>query len=249
MIAEISRKGWGAFCQRLTEFHRGRMIRIEVLGQTGSMETAADDVPLQRFILEEREGECSDVLLLEAQHRRAKHSASNYRADSFAIEGATRWSLQAIGNTGRERRNNHHLPSRYSSERVGWFTNWRHVIKGEDGLSKRSRRDSWEAAHPLTGSAADYSPLLHLVGDKRIVLLGEGTHGTHEFYKARAEICKRLIREKQFNIIAWEADWPDALRVAVTFRGGVATKPRWKRWMNLDDFPDGCGATRTSSIS
>jgi hypothetical protein len=66
MIAEISRKGWEAFCQRLTEFHRGRMIRIEVLGQTGSMETAADDVPLQRFILEEREGECSDVLLLEA---------------------------------------------------------------------------------------------------------------------------------------------------------------------------------------
>jgi len=102
-----------------------------------------------------------------------------------------------------------------------------------------------EAAHPLTGSAADYSPLLHLVGDKRIVLLGEGTHGTHEFYKARAEICKRLIREKQFNIIAWEADWPDALRINryIQGRSGDQTAlealdefkrfPRWM-WRNAD---------------
>jgi len=52
-----------------------------------------------------------------------------------------------------------------------------------------------------------------LVGDARIVLIGESSHGTHEFYAARAEITKWLITEKGFNAVAAEADWPDAYRV------------------------------------
>src|SRR5947208_2115218 len=69
------------------------------------------------------------------------------------------------------------------------------------------------AAHGLNGERADYDPLLELVGNSRYVLLGEATHGTHEFYQARAEISRRLIQEKGFTVLAWEADWPDALRV------------------------------------
>ena len=65
----------------------------------------------------------------------------------------------------------------------------------------------------LTGAGEDFDPLLELAGDAKYVLLGEATHGTHEFYKARAEITRRLIQEKGFTVIAWEADWPDALRV------------------------------------
>ncbi|MCX2931312.1 erythromycin esterase family protein [Mycobacterium sp. CVI_P3] len=52
-----------------------------------------------------------------------------------------------------------------------------------------------------------------LIGDARVVLIGESSHGTHEFYEARAEITKWLIEEKGFNAIAAEADWPDAYRV------------------------------------
>lgn len=74
-------------------------------------------------------------------------------------------------------------------------------------------------ASPITNSAADYDPLMELVGDAPFVLLGEATHGTHEFYNARAEITKRLIMEKGFNVIALEADWPDALRVNRYIRG------------------------------
>jgi erythromycin esterase-like protein len=70
-----------------------------------------------------------------------------------------------------------------------------------------------ESAHPLEGGRQDYDPLMDLIGDARFVLLGEASHGTHEFYKARAEITKRLITEKDFTVVAWEADWPDALRV------------------------------------
>jgi erythromycin esterase-like protein len=68
-------------------------------------------------------------------------------------------------------------------------------------------------AHPLTGRTADLDPLLDAVGDASFVLLGEASHGTHDFYFTRAEITKRLIREKGFHAVAAEADWPDADRV------------------------------------
>jgi erythromycin esterase-like protein len=68
-------------------------------------------------------------------------------------------------------------------------------------------------AHPIGTTAADYDPLLALIGEARYVLLGEASHGTHDFYQARAQITKRLIEEKGFTAVAVEADWPDAYRV------------------------------------
>ncbi len=102
-----------------------------------------------------------------------------------------------------------------------------------------------EAAHPLTGAASDYEPLMELIGDARFVLLGEATHGTHEFYRERAEITKRLIQEKGFMAVAVEADWPDAYRVNRYVRGvsddatstdalgGFQRFPTWM-WRNTD---------------
>jgi predicted phosphoribosyltransferase len=75
------------------------------------------------------------------------------------------------------------------------------------------------AAHPLTGAARDFDPLMGRIGDARFALLGEASHGTHEFYNERAEITKRLIKEKQFVAVAVEADWPDAYRVNRYVRG------------------------------
>src|SRR6266581_2880993 len=68
-------------------------------------------------------------------------------------------------------------------------------------------------AQPLSGAPNDYDALLELIGEARIVLLGEASHGTHEFYFERAQITKRLIAEKNFTVLAIEADWPDASRV------------------------------------
>jgi erythromycin esterase-like protein len=76
-----------------------------------------------------------------------------------------------------------------------------------------------EVVHPLTGTAHDYDPVLSLVGNASLCLLGEATHGTHEFYRERAEITKRLIKEKGFTAVAVEADWPDAFRVNRYVRG------------------------------
>jgi erythromycin esterase-like protein len=75
------------------------------------------------------------------------------------------------------------------------------------------------AAVPLTGHGTDYDAFMEMVGDARIVLLGEATHGTHEFYHERARITQRLIEERGFTAVAVEADWPDAYRVNRYVRG------------------------------
>jgi erythromycin esterase-like protein len=54
-----------------------------------------------------------------------------------------------------------------------------------------------DAASPLVGASADYDRLLEFIGDAQFVLLGEASHGTHEFYRHRAQITKRLIQEKR----------------------------------------------------
>src|SRR5438132_11491342 len=69
-----------------------------------------------------------------------------------------------------------------------------------------------DSALPLEGAATDYDSLLEVIGDARFVLIGEASHGTHEFYQERAEITRRLIREKGFTSVAVEADWPDTYR-------------------------------------
>lgn len=101
-------------------------------------------------------------------------------------------------------------------------------------------------AHELrAGEITDYDPLLEAVGDARFVLLGEASHGTHEFYRERAQITKRLIEEKGFTAVAVEADFPDAYRVnryvrgegadedAVEALGGFKRFPAWM-WRNAD---------------
>ena len=67
--------------------------------------------------------------------------------------------------------------------------------------------------HLVTGVEDDYDALLQRVGDRRFVLIGEASHGTHDFYAERARITRRLIEEYGFNAVAVEADWPDAYRV------------------------------------
>lgn len=102
-----------------------------------------------------------------------------------------------------------------------------------------------KAAEPLAGSPDDYDSLLDLVGDARFVLLGEASHGTHEFYRERAVISKKLIYQRGFKAVAMEADWPDAYRInrfvhgvsedvdSVEALSGFKQFPQWM-WRNAD---------------
>ena|GEM_PF-18067 len=76
-----------------------------------------------------------------------------------------------------------------------------------------------------------------LVGDARIVLIGESSHGTHEFYEARAAITKWLIEQKGFCAVAAEADWPDAYRVNRYVRGLGEDKNANEALSGFERFP------------
>jgi erythromycin esterase-like protein len=116
------------------------------------------------------------------------------------------------------------------------------MLRGPDHHAIESVRG---AARTLTGGPEDFRPLLDRIGDARYVLLGEASHGTHEFYRIRAEITKRLIVEKGFRAVAVEADWPDAYEVNRYVRGrtgaadatdalsGFQRFPQWM-WRNAD---------------
>ena len=69
------------------------------------------------------------------------------------------------------------------------------------------------AARPIEGRDDDYDELLAQVSDHRVVLIGEATHGSYDFYHERARITQRLIEDHGFTVVAVEADWPDAYRV------------------------------------
>src|SRR5512143_3627098 len=99
-------------------------------------------------------------------------------------------------------------------------------------------------ARPIHGEQ-DLDELAEMVAHKRIVLLGEATHGTHEFYDLRAALTRRLVARHEFGAVCVEGDWPDALRVdhylrdsgddddAVSALGSFERFPRWM-WRNTE---------------
>ncbi|GAB2847006.1 erythromycin esterase family protein [Lentzea nigeriaca] len=100
-------------------------------------------------------------------------------------------------------------------------------------------------AVPVENGVPSQDALSAIVGDARLVLIGEATHGTHEFYAARAEMTRQLVERHGFRAVAVEADWPDAYRVNrfVRARGddrtaeealrGFERFPAWM-WRNTD---------------
>jgi erythromycin esterase-like protein len=101
-----------------------------------------------------------------------------------------------------------------------------------------------EKAEALVCAPDDFNSLVDLIGDARFVLIGEASHGTHEFYRIRAQISKVLIAQRGFSAVAVEADWPDAYRVNRFVRGASNDSdsvealsfqrfPQWM-WRNAD---------------
>ena len=101
--------------------------------------------------------------------------------------------------------------------------------------------DSVRAHMNAMQTRVDLDSLLDQVGDARIVMLGEASHGTHEYYAWRSIISQRLIQEKGFNFIAVEGDWPDCYRLnryIKNFSGAGSSAfevlhafDRWPTWM------------------
>ncbi len=91
-------------------------------------------------------------------------------------------------------------------------------------------------AHPL-GREGSHERILEWVGDARIVLLGEASHGTHEFYELRAELTQALIERGELDAVAIEGDWPSAARVDRYVRGGSSDGNAAEALSDFDRFP------------
>ncbi len=92
-------------------------------------------------------------------------------------------------------------------------------------------------AIPLAGLPSDFDAILNLAENKRFVLIGEASHGTYEFYSIRAELTKRLIRDKGFAGVAAEADWPDAYRANAYAAGATDIRDGDAALAGFERFP------------
>lgn len=91
-----------------------------------------------------------------------------------------------------------------------------------------------EAGEPLPGvNSADLGSMFERIGEARVVLIGEATHGTSEFYRMRASITRELIERHGFNVVAIEGDWPDAARM----HRWVLNQPSGDGWLPFGRFP------------
>ena len=97
---------------------------------------------------------------------------------------------------------------------------------------------------PLPEHADAFGAMFARYGDADVVLLGEASHGSSEFYRARAAITRFLIRNCGFNIVAVEADWPDAARIDNYVRHGA---PESNRRQAFARFPSWMWANREVS--
>ncbi len=92
-------------------------------------------------------------------------------------------------------------------------------------------------AYPARGIITDYRPLIDRIGKSRIVLIGEASHGTHEFYQARADITKLLIEEKGFSAVAIEGDWPAVYNINQYVHQNASIKTAAEALSEFKRFP------------
>lgn len=118
---------------------------------------------------------------------------------------------------------------------MGHYFTSENPVKESDAITLINK-NAWPL-HNIT----DINPLMERIGDAGIVMLGEASHGTHEYYTWRAAISRRLIEEKGFNFIAVEGDWPDCYRINRFIKNYpdagesayevIKTFRRWPTWM------------------
>ncbi|MFZ3230206.1 MAG: erythromycin esterase family protein [Pseudobdellovibrio sp.] len=131
-----------------------------------------------------------------------------------------------------------------SKQAIEWFKEQIELIKPEIKPSKRlSIEEAIDNTMIPMRTEDDIDRLIQSFKDTRVVMLGESSHGTHEYYQMRSLISQRLIKDYGFKFIAVEGDWPDAYRLnkyIQTGEGGNAKNVlmknhRWPTWMWAND--------------
>ena len=145
--------------------------------------------------------------------------ATNTRPRISPMSASSRWSARKAGRAdGRVRQSPEHR-----LRRGGRAEHWPKAIAAS-------------CEHFEAIASADLEPLLRRIGDARVVLLGEATHGTSEFYRMRERISRELIERKGFSFIAIEGDWPDAARIDHYVRHAEYPPSEWTAFARFPDL-------------
>jgi protein-L-isoaspartate(D-aspartate) O-methyltransferase len=107
----------------------------------------------------------------------------------------------------------------------GWSAQGQRALKPMDGALAAAISRSSEKFASIEAAALE--PMLERIGDSRVVLLGEASHGTSEFYRMRSRITRALIEKKDFSFVAIEGDWPDAARIDNYVRHSKVPRAEW----------------------
>ncbi|MGA2708224.1 MAG: protein-L-isoaspartate(D-aspartate) O-methyltransferase [Steroidobacteraceae bacterium] len=107
----------------------------------------------------------------------------------------------------------------------GWTAQGQRAVNAPDGRLAQAIVKTNEKF--TTIDSANLEPMMRRIGDARVVLLGEATHGTSEFYLMRERISRELIERKGFSFIAIEGDWPDAARIDHYVRHSKVPPSEW----------------------
>lgn len=116
-----------------------------------------------------------------------------------------------------------------------------HYYTRQNALDEQEAVQKIKQCSRPVNSVSDIDLLMDRIGDARIVMLGEASHGTHEYYTWRAYLTKRLIKDKGFRFLAVEGDWPDCYRINRYIKGYdnqeekvaaiLTIFNRWPTWM------------------
>jgi protein-L-isoaspartate(D-aspartate) O-methyltransferase len=107
----------------------------------------------------------------------------------------------------------------------GWTERGRRAAQAKDGTLAQAIAKTSEKFTSI--DSVNLAPLLQRIGNARVVLLGESTHGTSEFYRMRERITRELIEKKGFAFVAIEGDWPDAARIDHYVRHSKVPPSEW----------------------
>jgi erythromycin esterase-like protein len=114
------------------------------------------------------------------------------------------------------------------------------TVRPKDGWDNQEAISLIQDKSHKINSKRNLDLLIEKIGNARIVMLGEASHGTHEFYTWRAYITQRLIKERGFDFVAVEGDWPDCYKINQYIKGEAQEKKalevlktfdRWPTWM------------------
>jgi len=193
---DLARESWREELDGFSRQHEGWIVSITTRNVRGDVTVAARDLPL--LGVSPTSPRSSDIAItVGGGGGHLTHGRS-----PIAVRRGTGRQAAGVSQSAARSRAGTAARRRAGARRIRTL-----LMTDRETVDLLRQAAVWFEPHP-----DGFGSLLDAIGDASLVLIGEASHGTHEFYRARAELTKALVLRRGFNIVAVEADWPDAYR-------------------------------------